>query len=772
MSQVEKTISNFIKNQFPLFYNEEGPDFILFVKAYYEWLESEGQPVRQSREIFDYRDIDYTPEAFLEHFQKKYLYGIPFKIIANKRFLLKHILDVYRSKGNIQCYRLLFKLIYNDDVEIYIPGNDVLRVSDGIWIEPRYLEVSESESVSDYVGKTVIGASSGTIGIVENVVKENFNNDIITIVYLSNITPKGGDFVIGERLLDYYAEKNFDIISKAPKIYGSLQYLDIINGGQNFKLGDVIKIAKNDLTTGDKISFGIDGILKVTSLGTGVGTLLFDIQSGGFGYTNTSQVFVYRNGSNGQGASFNLNVLTSTQQIIYNTDIICDYLTKTLDSTAYGFPANGLANLTSNVGVAFAYTTNTFGTIYSLTNIKTGNSYDQNANVFVRSVMTSNVLTGTLTYNTAVSTVTGSSTNFTNIFVNNDVIFLQANTLDSSTIEYQVIKQVVSDTSLTLYGAPSNNTDGSVGVYRAAPVILPAQYAVYEPVMYRQDGTINGKNEYILAAPNYGQDSISAARAINSGKAYYGNETVKAYLYGTISNAVNIINGGSGYTNGDLVVFAGGGSPGTYANAVVNTNSNGVITYVTVLNSGSGYTEQPTVRVRSANGSGAVLTAAIKEFNTESEVVGRVSKGGLGFGRGYWETTRGFLNSDKYIQDSYYYQDYSYEVRVAETLSKYKNILYNTFHVAGNELFGQYLSIDSIQNLLVDSYSEYSTANSEDVPIYLTCDSTFITADSNTAMRIDYYVYPTVTGSTALLGSETSGFAMDFTDPYGSYASR
>ena len=32
----EKFISNFIENQFPRFYQEDGPDFILFVKAYYE----------------------------------------------------------------------------------------------------------------------------------------------------------------------------------------------------------------------------------------------------------------------------------------------------------------------------------------------------------------------------------------------------------------------------------------------------------------------------------------------------------------------------------------------------------------------------------------------------------------------------------------------------------------------------------------------------------------------------------------------------------------
>ena len=119
---IEKFISNFVQNQFPQFYKEEGTDFILFTKAYYEWLESNGNPVAESRRLMDYRDIDNTLESFLIHFQQKYLYGIPFNVIANKRLLLKHILDVYRSKGSIQCYKLLFKLIYNESGKPCLPG--------------------------------------------------------------------------------------------------------------------------------------------------------------------------------------------------------------------------------------------------------------------------------------------------------------------------------------------------------------------------------------------------------------------------------------------------------------------------------------------------------------------------------------------------------------------------------------------------------------------------------------------------------------------------
>ena len=185
--QIEKFVSNFVRSQFPAFYNDEGEGFILFMKAYYEWAEENGNFVAESRNLMDYREIDNTIESFLEHFQRKYLYGIPFNVISNKRFLLKHILDVYRSKGTVQCYRLLFKLLYNQDIEIYLPGNDVLRPSDGTWVEPKYIEVTKNDNLQSLVGQTIKGVSSGTTAVVENYVQEAYNRDIVNIIYLSNI---------------------------------------------------------------------------------------------------------------------------------------------------------------------------------------------------------------------------------------------------------------------------------------------------------------------------------------------------------------------------------------------------------------------------------------------------------------------------------------------------------------------------------------------------------------------------------------------------------
>jgi hypothetical protein len=137
--------------------------------------------------------------------------------------------------------------------------------------------------------------------------------------------------------------------------------------------------------------------------------------------------------------------------------------------------------------------------------------------------------------------------------------------------------------------------------------------------------------------------------------------------------------------------------------------------------------------VKSNTGTGAALTTTLTEFNTAAEVQGTVLKEGLGKGIGFWTTTRGFLNSDKYIQDSYYYQDYSYEIRVAETLSKYKDILYNTFHTSGTELFGKFLLINK-ESSNVSILEESSSANTTLITYYM---ASMDTIRSDSSLTID-----------------------------------
>jgi hypothetical protein len=694
MENIEQKISNLVEYQFPAFYQEEGPMFIAFVKAYYAWMEEEGNSINQSRNILNYRDLDETLESFLYYFQKKYLYGIPFNTIINKRTLLKHVLDAYRTKGSQQCFDLLFKLIYNQKVDLYIPSRDILRVSDGTWVERKYVEITSSPLNNSFVGKKIRGVSSGTTAVVESYVTEPINKNVIGVFYISNLAPKQGSFTIGEQLvvdqMFVTTANTAYLISNSPTVTGSLDYIEIADGGRDFKKGDILKIADRD-GNNVVISYGREGQVKVTELFKGRGQLNYSLIDGGWGYPLNSETFVYNfaTDTTGTGGDFEVGTLGFTKIVTYNTDVVSSYLDLQIDAASYGFPGPGAtSNSQSNVGYAFSYANIVLGSIKSLDNLKSGNNYTAYPYTFVKNPLPSNNLTGTVTYNSTSAVITGTSTQFDRYLQANSVVYLQANSSDSNTSEVQIVKTVDSNVQITLYGKPTNNSTATA-VYRVGPDLLAANFISTDPV-YTVDGTNRfGLYANVLATPYDDINTIvNQTKAVASGRGYQEGEFVYLYLYGGVA-APSILNGGTAYTNNDPVLFAGG-DPNVPARGYITTNSNGVVNSITMSFYGSGYQSTPTVYVKSDTGSNAVLSTTLTDYNYNAGITGRVRKKGIGVDKGFWSTTRGHLNSDKYIQDSYFYQDFSYQVQAALKLSSYRDILYNTFHVAGTELFGEY----------------------------------------------------------------------------------
>ena len=581
----------------------------------------------------------------------------------------------------------------------------------------------------------MIGTSSLTTATIESYITEVLSENIVATLFFSNMAPAGSQFAVGEKVVIYGQQSNAAAITQSPTVLGSLDHLQIISGGQDFNVGDVLKINQRDLSTNKLISLGVDGLLKVTSLSRGIGTLYFSINRAGFGFTSNSNIFLYNSNGDttGNGAGFSVGSLSYTKSLQYNTDLICDYANLSINTASFGFPGNSSANATSaNLNQIFQYQNNVFGSIATLTNIRSGTNYTQQPYTFVRSTTVSTKKTpGTITYSTTSNTVSGTSTAFTTYFSNNDVVYLQANSSNSATAEFQVIKQVVSDTSMVLYGPPTQNSTASA-LSKVASVILPSNFALYESTMAYPDGSINGINDIVAGIPSNGNNTVATAVAVNSGKGYIDGEIVTAYLTGGLSSP-SIVSGGTGYANGDLLVFTGGGAL-SFATGYVTTDGTGAIVSATLTKSGSGYTTLPTISVQSANGVGAILSIIINEYNTYSQVIGKVAKAGVGRKQGYWSTTRGFLDSDKYIQDSYFYQDFSYQVKAGLTLDKYRDILYETFHIAGAELFGEFdlqIKEQSINQVLYDPAT----------PIYsegyiLTSDSTYINS-SDTYTTLD-----------------------------------
>lgn len=109
--------------------------------------------------------------------------------------------------------------------------------------------------------------------------------------------------------------------------------------------------------------------------------------------------------------------------------------------------------------------------------------------------------------------------------------------------------------------------------------------------------------------------------------------------------------------------------------------------------------------------------------------------------QGYYVTNDGFLDDIIKIQDSYYYQKYSYLITVDQRLEDYSTILKSYMHTAGLKLFGEY----QIQNnyvlnisgkILVEEYRSSATFNT----INKTINNEFVSVMSQGGrIRIDPY---------------------------------
>ena len=94
--EIHAKISSLVESQFPEFLRDEGPRFVNFLKAYYEYLEQASSstgpgPINAIRSLHDYNDIDRTLDAFVDNFHNEFMVQIPKNALANKRLLVKHI---------------------------------------------------------------------------------------------------------------------------------------------------------------------------------------------------------------------------------------------------------------------------------------------------------------------------------------------------------------------------------------------------------------------------------------------------------------------------------------------------------------------------------------------------------------------------------------------------------------------------------------------------------------------------------------------------------
>lgn len=134
------TIRDTLISRIPNYILEDYPRFFDFLAAYYEWLEQEGNSYNAIKKHMDYMNFVETLDDYVDYMKQEYLNDIPESVLTDKEQFIKWSKKFNLTRGSHASYKFLFRLLFNDqNMEIYVPKENIFRLSDGNWISGESL---------------------------------------------------------------------------------------------------------------------------------------------------------------------------------------------------------------------------------------------------------------------------------------------------------------------------------------------------------------------------------------------------------------------------------------------------------------------------------------------------------------------------------------------------------------------------------------------------------------------------------------------------------
>ena len=206
-------------------------------------------PVENIQQLLNYSDPDHTISDFLSQMKEEFLNTIPTDTddSLSTRKLIKNIKSLYRAKGTAKAHKAFFRILFNEPSEVYTPTDDMLRVSDGKWNKQTFIRCTQTalQSVNDPIfltGQTITQANdpadadvNEATAIVENVLKfqEGSTQIIEIILNLETIT---GTFVTGATVTGI--DNTDSDVTIGVTVAQALSTAVITNDGHTLTVGD------------------------------------------------------------------------------------------------------------------------------------------------------------------------------------------------------------------------------------------------------------------------------------------------------------------------------------------------------------------------------------------------------------------------------------------------------------------------------------------------------------------------------------------------------
>jgi len=699
MAILDNAVLSLLESQIPGFVVDNYPNFVAFIEAYYEWMEGSqrGATLYHTKKLLDYKNVDETIDDFLEYFRKDFLPYFPADIALDERKLIKTAREFYSKKGSLESIKFLFRVLYNKEIEIFYPKEQVLRASDGKWNQPQSIKVilsaeNEDVDIDLLVKRQGVGSTTRAKCRIESADRsiDKFLNIEVVEFFISSITKS---FNVGEQLQISYYDTNDQLQTFSETIIGSLSSITIdpTHTGLKYQENDPVVLV------GGVSSSGIEAIAVVGDVTVG-GIKGVSVVNGGYGfrdYPNTVVSVVNAPGDTGTGANVILQSLdyANTFYFMVNTDSIESIANVTIGAANLRFAnISGISNANSTMANAFTYANLAFAPLKTLNVVNGGTGYSGVPSLDFNVLYDTNNVTrqsiSSLGHVGVLKIVSGGS-------------------------NYKPANDKIIFSSVTGSGANATFTVDSNGSINAISLVTRGAGYFNMPSIYLANSSntlaaANGTGAVIIAY-GFGDAETTDISVDDAGRIKNIKLLSRGFDYRSTPNVslrvqdLTITPISEALTEGDAV----------YQGSSVNT-----ATYVAYIDSYN--TASSILRVYDYSGTACTaLSLVLPTTNVSLSVIKTYGNGkarataeflsGVIKYPGFWSKSDGFLSWDQYLQDAEKFHNFSYEVVVDKALETYRNIIRDIIHPAGMSIIGDYVVPDEKEqtdyNTLTINYS-------------------------------------------------------------------
>ena len=177
------------------------PGLMHAIKVYADFLEHGNGAGHWLNTIDAQRDIDRIEGKLLTQLQKEVGAPIPRQFAADPRRFYKRVTEYYRERGTPASIETFFRVLFNDEVEIYFPKEDMLIPSDGKFFDRTNDVINNPGSYTPTFTYTLTSDTNdisgvddaGRLLIYDNpivFVNDTYRTDYKSVVEVNNITNK------------------------------------------------------------------------------------------------------------------------------------------------------------------------------------------------------------------------------------------------------------------------------------------------------------------------------------------------------------------------------------------------------------------------------------------------------------------------------------------------------------------------------------------------------------------------------------------------------